>query len=722
MKNLIFLIAFIIVWQSKILSQEEWLWQNPLPQGNHIRSIISLDENNIVAAGLKGFFLKSTDSGLSWDVSYLSQNFSVSELKYFSPDNILFAFVGDLVVGGTILYKSTDKGTSWDSISYFYNWSITDLDKNSDNNLFAVGGNGKIFKSTDSGDNWQSVNSPTNINLNAIQFINSQNGCIVGRDGLILSTSDNGNNWSIIQSSTTEDLHALDFFDSMNGMAVGRNWTWIENTILKTTDGGLTWIKKVVSDTLEELLDVEFIDVSNIIIVGGNDDYFGGREPIVLRSSDGGETWMDISSQFPRGLNSISFNNSNNAVCGGFAGGIYKTNDSGYNWTKLSNGFLNSFGELCTFDSLSFYTIGKDYDTNEIIFLYTDNGGEVWQTKNAPTVTYASGLDFLDENYGMISGDNLIFYTLDGCNTWHQGTTHPNSYLGNVKIINNNKAFLLGGQGQGTLLKSSDGGDTWFTINSNTTGNLEQIVFKDQSNGLITANSGPSIITTDGGENWNSINYNFDWLNDGAFYGNDDIALASYSKIYISKDGGQTWTEKIVASSGTYVSSISFKDSLNGTAVGETGLLLNTTDGGDTWNQQFSPTLTDFSDIEYSENNCGVIIGEDGVILGTKKGIQIVGVDDKQENLLPTTSYLYQNYPNPFNPSTKISWQAPVGSWQTLKIYDILGNQVATIVDEFKPAGKYETEFNAASLPSGVYFYQLKAGEFISTKKMIIMK
>ncbi len=101
-----------------------------------------------------------------------------------------------------------------------------------------------------------------------------------------------------------------------------------------------------------------------------------------------------------------------------------------------------------------------------------------------------------------------------------------------------------------------------------------------------------------------------------------------------------------------------------------------------------------------------------------------VGVED--ETTLPTEFALEQNYPNPFNPSTKISWQLPVGSQQTLKIYDILGNEIATIVDEFKPAGRYEVEFNAASaaggLPSGVYFYQLRAGEFVQTKKMLLLK
>src|SRR3990172_10763295 len=81
-----------------------------------------------------------------------------------------------------------------------------------------------------------------------------------------------------------------------------------------------------------------------------------------------------------------------------------------------------------------------------------------------------------------------------------------------------------------------------------------------------------------------------------------------------------------------------------------------------------------------------------------------------------------QNYPNPFNPSTKISWQSPVGSRQVLKIFDVLGNEIATLVDEEKPAGKYEVNFDASKLASGVYFYRLQAGSFVETKKMMVLK
>ncbi len=92
-------------------------------------------------------------------------------------------------------------------------------------------------------------------------------------------------------------------------------------------------------------------------------------------------------------------------------------------------------------------------------------------------------------------------------------------------------------------------------------------------------------------------------------------------------------------------------------------------------------------------------------------------------NLVPNDFILFQNYPNPFNPSTKIRWQSPVSSWQTLKIYDQLGNQVAVLVDEYKSAGYYEIEFDAGNdLASGVYFINFKAGSYSNTKKMILLR
>jgi hypothetical protein len=102
-------------------------------------------------------------------------------------------------------------------------------------------------------------------------------------------------------------------------------------------------------------------------------------------------------------------------------------------------------------------------------------------------------------------------------------------------------------------------------------------------------------------------------------------------------------------------------------------------------------------------------------------GERITDVSDENETF-PTEYSLYQNYPNPFNPSTKIKYSVPQTSQVQIKVFDVLGNEIATIVKEEKPIGNYEVEFDARELSSGIYFYQLNAGNFVETKKMLLIK
>ncbi|MCH7963542.1 MAG: T9SS type A sorting domain-containing protein [Bacteroidetes bacterium] len=88
----------------------------------------------------------------------------------------------------------------------------------------------------------------------------------------------------------------------------------------------------------------------------------------------------------------------------------------------------------------------------------------------------------------------------------------------------------------------------------------------------------------------------------------------------------------------------------------------------------------------------------------------------------PITFYLHQNYPNPFNPITSIQYAVSSRQFVSLKVYDVLGNEIASLVDEEKPVGSYEIKFDGTGLTSGIYFYQLKAGSYIKTKKMVLIK
>ncbi|MDO8549647.1 MAG: YCF48-related protein [Ignavibacteria bacterium] len=711
--NLFLLIVFVFL--ESIYPQDNWFWQNPLPQGNHIRKIISIDENTVVAGGLNGVFLKSTNKGGDWEISYLGENsLMVTSLRYFPSDNSLLALVLSFSFG-TTLYKSDDNGLTWDSIFTFTNIGIGDIDKNSENVLYAVGSFGKIYKSYDNGYNWDTIPSVTNESLLAINFYDNQNGFIVGRDGTILKSSDNGNTWSNIQSGILEDLLSLDFIDSMNGITVGQ-----DNSILKTTDGGINWVVKAVQliNPNGQLLDVQFIDSVNIIAVGGSDDFFGGENPTVIRSSDGGENWIEISSQFQRGISSLSFIDTNNGLCAGFSGGIYKTENAGSDWSKITTGTLPDFYDLCSIDSLEFYATGSDHVSFTNILLYTNNGGINWYQKNIPNFLNVRGIDFINSEYGIIVGDTLIYYTSDGGNIWNPSYVSATTYLKDVIFIDDNKVLAIGGEGK--ILKSSDAGKSWFPINSGVTGDLEIIVFKDSLNGLIIVNFGLLIKTTDGGETWQPINYNFSGLNDGVFFGNNGIALAGQSgDIFISTDDGTSWTIRTV-SSPDYLSSIDFRDPLNGTAVGEIGKIFYTTDGGDNWISEFSPTIIDLIKIKYSSNNTAIILGKEGVILGSNPGI-MVSIDE--ERIIMFTNFiLKQNYPNPFNPTTNFEFRIADFGMVSLKVYDVLGNEIATIVNEELPAGIYKYQWNASGVSSGVFFYRLQVKGFVETKKLILIK
>ena len=98
-----------------------------------------------------------------------------------------------------------------------------------------------------------------------------------------------------------------------------------------------------------------------------------------------------------------------------------------------------------------------------------------------------------------------------------------------------------------------------------------------------------------------------------------------------------------------------------------------------------------------------------------------VGIDSETYQV-PQEYALHQNYPNPFNPRTTLKYSVPQASNVIIKVFDILGNKIETLVNEEKPAGSYEVEFDAVELPSGIYFYRLQSGSFVETKKMVLMK
>jgi hypothetical protein len=152
---------------------------------------------------------------------------------------------------------------------------------------------------------------------------------------------------------------------------------------------------------------------------------------------------------------------------------------------------------------------------------------------------------------------------------------------------------------------------------------------------------------------------------------------------------------------------------------------LDQNDGSGSWKnigQYFlrQDVQTSIKVMDTGESSSGPVIRADAFKIALFE--ETTDLNDGESAEIPEDYFLFQNFPNPFNPTTKISWQTPVDGWQTLKIFDALGREISTLVDEQLPAGSYELSFDATGLSSGVYFYQIKAGEFISTKKMILLR
>jgi len=385
--------------------------------------------------------------------------------------------------------------------------------------------------------------------------------------------------------------------------------------------------------------------------------------------------------------------------------------------------------------------------TNGVI-IKTTNGGEDWFELVSNTTADLRGIQFVDANNGWAFGINQILSSTDGGSSWTAQNFLSSSYLSALQFINVNLGWVISHNVSSAdtsyIYKTTDGGISWTLQTQTHNEYYEAIYFLDENYGW--ASSIMSVIrTTDGGMNWTEHTANLAGSPMNIRFANHQTGwissntLGSYD-ISKSTDGGETWFSQIAEGFNKFIYSISFPSTSIGYASGwqmfgppnpAEGFIFKTTNGGSNWFEQNRDDGR-LSSIFFINDTMGWAVGDSGKILFTENG----GVTSVEEDVIsPFNFYLSQNYPNPFNPVTKIKFTIPTPpissplvkgrtkeGFVTLKVYDILGREIATLVNEEKPAGEYEVEFNAANPPSGIYFYQLKAGEFSETKKMILLK
>jgi len=303
-----------------------------------------------------------------------------------------------------------------------------------------------------------------------------------------------------------------------------------------------------------------------------------------------------------------------------------------------------------------------------------------------------------------------------------------------VKFIDKKNGIATGGR-EGNFF-TTDGGENWIPSKIDTSQGgitVHDIVFVSPSNGWLVGapqyvkDAGSIMKTTDGGKTWfynqmtSLIGQSVCFLDSLNGYIAGYIGVPLSGCIFNTTDGGKTWAMQFF--SDFIPENIFFSNRQDGWAVGAGGYILHTTDGGENWKKYDSPTTSNlFNIFMFNNGSSGYIFGRNATLL--KYSNINSTINDVSE--LSLDYHLLQNYPNPFNPITTISYQLPKVGFVTLKIYDVLGNEVETLVNEMKEMGKYTAKFSADgganSLGSGMYFYQIKANDFTAIKKMVLLK
>ena len=353
--------------------------------------------------------------------------------------------------------------------------------------------------------------------------------------------------------------------------------------------------------------------------------------------------------------------------------------------------------------------------------LSTSNNGTSWIDANdglAPTRIYA-----LSASPDGVGGTNLFAGT-DGGGVFlstNNGSSWVNCGLTNYNVIvlaaNGSYVLAVAARQYGSVFISTNSGASWTEANNGLT-NVNVKSFAISSNGKGGTNlfggtqEGGVFLSTNDGTSWINIGLANTPVYAFAFSGTNLFAGGG-GGVYRSTNNGSSWVNCGLSSSTVWSFAVSGSKLFAGTWD---GLFLSTNNGSD-W-VSVGLTNTPINRIAVCGANLFAAIWNSGV---WKRPLSEMTTAIESEQSMPMRFALGQNYPNPFNPSTIIRYELPKAANVTLKIFNTLGQEVTTLVNEQKDAGYYQSAWNT-NVPSGIYFYRLQAAEYVETKKMILLK
>jgi len=625
---------------------------------------------------------------------------------------------------------------------------------------------GKLYKSDDAGTSWNLLSTYPFLSYNDF-FIYEDDIAYASSDSTVFKSQDGGKNWSRLSLPQLTWVQHIYFLNSLTGWMVSTPFN-----IYKTTDGGVSWNPmSLPQDSIDyRINDIYFTDENHCwVTIDGYD---------LIRTLDGGVTWTIHN--FPNfSFNCVLFINDSTGIISGNEGEIYITNDGGISFQVVYQTDAKKVNHIKSYGSTDFWAVGSN---GKIV--RSNDGGNSWSSESSGVyLNHFTGMQFNNKNVGWISGDDKILKTTDGGNNWLISYRDSNLFIHSIYFLNDQFGWAISthyGAVDGRLLRTTNGGENWETIWEYSPIYENKMFFVNTLNGWMMFDNS-LMRTTDGGFSWELINFSkFDdiWFIDKDLGWGLSHTLNGFDiNGIVSKttDGGYTWIP-VLQDSLDLLIDIIFLDNNLGVAVGgdasrnytgknnflitmdgganwqkksfdlkfhriqflnyskavatvvENGIdkIILTKDAGISWEDQFVFSYGDFDGlgrISFIDSTTGWIGGTFSTLLKTTNG-GVTFIEDENNFTQPKDFLLKQNYPNPFNPSTSIQYAISSTQFVTLKVYDLLGREVATLVNEEKPAGSYNAQFtiNNVQLSSGIYFYKLQAGSFVETKKMILLK
>lgn len=468
----------------------------------------------------------------------------------------------------TITIDGMENSTTSFKITSDADWNVTCLAYWIQTNIASGSGNTSL--------SFSALKNPTTVNREAT-IIFSENTIPV-KTLTIIQTGNLtlfADSW--IQITQNHVLNSVYFADANTGYAVGQG-----GTILKTGNGGRTW-DQINSGTKHDLNSVYFIDANN--------GYAVGQGGIILKTSSGGSIWSLQYSGTMNSLFSVYFISANTGYIAGEKGAILKTTDGGNTWLTQTSGIApDSLGMIKSLRSVCFTNSNTGYVVGDSgIIIKTSNGGNFWDKLNSGVTNNLRSVYFTDSNTGYVEGDSGVsLKTINGGNIWGRQNSGVLKNLGSVCFTDSTTGYAVGDQG--TILKTINSGSTWTIQNSTVTKNLRSVFFTDAHTGYALGDSDIILKTNDGGITWGSI------VN---LCGRWDVQISGVTKS---------------------LHSVYFTSLNTGYAVGDSGTLIKTTDGGITWSLQSSGVTKILRSVFFLNNNVGYITGDRGTILKTING------------------------------------------------------------------------------------------------------